>query len=460
MLAMTYQQDWLFITHANYYPLTIVYCLCFLLSGCGLSDLTSASSAKPTQQSNATQDEPPRLVAPIQLPSSDFIDANGQQTSLSQQIADCSFLNNRSQACDLAQLHFIGKQNSSPELANIMQRLIVSDRWMAQRFAAMLERLPGSAQADMFRLFASVTAIIIHRDINPAFFWPATGAIYLNPYVFWQTPEEFASLGRGSDPRAAFSNNVNYLTLSRYFKGSDPAWANNQRSDDNIMHALSALLFHELAHASDQFPLAAIQQASLSASPLSLQAQIHSTSSKLDQQYPLLSETLKQLAGVLFAGQAVSFELNQLSAAEVADIFETDGSGSNNGASDDYAYLQYENGLHYEDTAMLFEEVMMKIHFNIDREIAFATPLTSFPQNCQDLQIDWARANRILDSNVLPRARFVVNQLLPEHSHQLFFDAPPLASEQKICQSDSSSKQAGPENSLLATKIHRHAHIN
>ncbi|MCY4012719.1 MAG: hypothetical protein OXG82_08400 [Gammaproteobacteria bacterium] len=69
-----------------------------------------------------------------------------------------------------------------------MSRVLVSHRWMGDSLQELLERLPG----DVRMLARSLTAIVIASDIRPAYYWPRTGALYLDAEYFWRTPEERA----------------------------------------------------------------------------------------------------------------------------------------------------------------------------------------------------------------------------------------------------------------------------
>ena len=74
---------------------------------------------------------------------------------------------------------------------------------------------------------------------------------------------------------------------------------------------------------------------------------------------------------------------------------------------------------------MLFEETMMKRHYDVDRQLVFATPLSNSIRSCDDIRVDWATIGRFSDINVLQRAEFVTNKLLPQNNHSAFFNNPP-----------------------------------
>ncbi|NRB37662.1 MAG: hypothetical protein HRU20_04235 [Pseudomonadales bacterium] len=365
----------------------------------------------------------------------DFIDVDGQSTTRSRTMAECAFYQDT--PCALNTLDFLGNSTATPSKEQIMQRLIVSHPWMAETFSAALDDMPE----DMYHLFASTTTIVIHANIRPAFFWSDTGAIYLDPQYLWQTQSQLNTISKEEDYRAGFGSALNYMTLARYSLNGKRAWSYESRSSTDVLYALSALLFHELAHARDFFSISSIQNADKKLSPLALSNISIASSENVDATYPLNSQTLHELANVQFRGVAATQNLIDLFAEDVAALFAPDG------ANDDYAYLESLDTLHYEDTAMLFEEVMMKRHYNIDREFAFANLLSSPIIDCGDLSIQWSVINRFMDDSVIPRAQFIVNALLPNNNHGEFFNNLPAKGRYTYClpATNARSKGTSPE---------------
>lgn len=348
--------------------------------------------------------------------------ASGEQTEQSRQQALCVTINDEKNACSLATLGFIGQQETLPDKATIMSRVLVSHPWMADNFSRLLDQMPE----DMYRLFASTTAIVIHSDIRPAFFWAATGAIYLDPYYLWMTGEQKATINPAGDYRSRYDDALSFTRIAQYsLNGRYPFGNGNSRTEQQALYVLSALLFHELAHANDYFPRAELAAADSRLTPLALAERLigHSTSLDLYNRYPLQSDILYQLGRVQFQGEQASDMLIALTASDVGNYFAADG------ANDAYNYSTL-----YEDTAMLFEEAMMKIHYGIDREMAFATVLATPPNVCSNISLDWTAINRVLSTQVIHRAEQVVNRLLPDNNHSDFFINPPAIGRFSVCQ--------------------------
>jgi len=262
----------------------------------------------------------------------------------------------------------------------------------------------------LLQLFGGVTAVVIAADIRPSFYTSRTGAIYLDPASFWLTNSEKQSIETEEDFRASFGDSLNFVSLWRYVIGNDYAWqsysltGSETRTIDDIVLPIASLLFHELAHANDIIPptLVSTFDNSLTVAATANSVANQNTASQLLNFQPLNSSLLKALGNVLFQGVTATANQRALSAMEVGLEFEIDG------ASDDYAYSSQ-----FEDVAMLFEEVMMKYHFGVDRELAYTdAPADPGSRICSDYVVRWGYRNRLADPLVRSRAELVVQELL------------------------------------------------
>lgn len=333
----------------------------------------------------------------------------------SNDLVSCINTEQATNACRLSRLPFIGQATDSPTKADIMDRVIVSHPWMATRFSQLLDEMPE----DIFLLFRGVTGIAIGADIRPSYYWAATGAIYLDPADLWLTASERGTVSKSADYRSEFARELSFTSLWRYVQGKDYAWDYypldgpvSSRPVSAIVKPMAALLFHELAHANDFIPPALLAQVNSQNTPLdqAIAFENNNISYDLDQRAPLNSLMWFELAEVMFEGKKATEIQKQLSAEIVGLEFELDG------ANDDYAYASP-----FEDTAMLFEEVMMKYHFNVDRELAFTdTPFTA-DADCSAYVVRWGQRNWIGDPLVKARAELVVQQLLDRNDVSGYF---------------------------------------
>jgi hypothetical protein len=326
------------------------------------------------------------------------------------QLDKCLNLPEEGTPCTLAAMSFIGQTTQAPTKDDILARTLVSHAWMATRFGQLLDSMPN----DIRLLFRGVTGVVIGADIRPSHYSYNTGAIYLDPDRLWLTDAERNTVSTVPDFRSDFGSELKYVSLWRYLIAGNYAWrsTNGERSISDITIPMAALLFHELAHANDFMPPAQIP---LVNPQNTVRQELESLYEKrvsydLYSRIPLQSEILYGLGQVLFQGVKATELQRSYSASEVGQEFEVDG------ASDDYAYSTA-----YEDTAMLFEEVMMKYHYNADREVAFTDAPLNEGNYCNDYIVRWGQRNRIGDPLVKSRAQIVVSQLLGRSDTSAYF---------------------------------------
>ncbi len=318
------------------------------------------------------------------------------------------------QSCTLETLPLLGQLSSDPTIDEIMDRVVVSHQWMGDNFLLAL----GSLPADMRLLLRSVTAIVIDADIQPAFYDPTSGAIYLDPSLLWLTVAQKQTLPARADFRDDYGRDLQFVDLWRYVKQNDYAWPYFDLADErertlaDIRLAFARLLYHELAHANDFVPVDQI--ALLDASHTIYQAisAIHSQrgSSRLIQNLPLYSTALTQIAQVRFAGQTATDTQRGYTPGYIGTLFQYDG-----------ANMLYSYTSQYEDFALLFEETIMKYHFGVELDVAFSYNLRGDQLRCDDYLVAWGQRNRIATAWVKPRAQWVAAQLLPSIDWGTFF---------------------------------------
>lgn len=315
-------------------------------------------------------------------------------------------------SCSLEELPPLGAESAAPDVALLMQRVATTHDWMAERLAELLPLLPP----EILRLSRSLSAVIIGSDVRPSFYWRSTGAIYLDPANLWLSVPEKRSIDPAPDYRAGFGAQLNFNIISRYVLNNDYAWYGYSLSDDSerelqdLIAPLSRLLFHELAHAADFFPVALIPQLdpalSYEAAAQQIAAAGQQPSQALEAEYPLQSQTLFELARVNFFGQEPDDAQLALQPPEVSAHFAPDI------ASDDYSY-----STRHEDLAMLFEELMMDYAFDIRRDVAVANR----PAPGEPHIVDWGQRGRIGDAGVRPRVELSAQSLLPEVDFSAYF---------------------------------------
>lgn len=328
-------------------------------------------------------------------------------------LTKCISIKDTKDSCSLKTLPLLMQESSNPTKKQIMQRVVVSHKWMGDRFAQMLDILPN----DIKKLLAATTAIVIDDDVIPAYYLPRTGAIYLDARYLWLTPKEAKTINKKQDFRNDYGKDLKFLNFWRYVKDNKYAYGyysldrNVTRKIDDIKYAFARLLYHELAHANDFTPKDIVKNANQNDSIVNIlnsnEAYNAYISTKLYKTSPLESNELKKIGQILYHGEKATAVEKAYSAAEVGEFFDEDR------ANDLYSY-----STQYEDIAMLFEDIMMKYHYGINRDIAFLPkPNKDNNLTCDDYIVAWGKRDRVADEQVKQRALFVVKSILPNETN-------------------------------------------
>lgn len=304
--------------------------------------------------------------------------------------------------CSLKDLTYIGQDSSRPSLETIRSRIHASQPWMEQRFMEFLEDMPPATLS----LMKSITGVVINKDVRPSHFNALTGAMYVDPGHLWLTAEELASVSTDADYREEYAAQFEFTHIWRYVKDNQhyaPASNSVQsRSRTQVFGEFASLLFHELAHANDFVSSSTLASLDETYAPYDVVVQYVPLSYELSQEYPLTSTQLHDLGQVFFQGAEATDALKSLSGEEVGNLFYFDQ------ANDFYSYS---HGA--EDLAMLFEEFMMRTYFDVQRDVAFVE-IPEAATDCDQVKIAWGQRDRILNTAVRTRLRYVLARLSPD----------------------------------------------
>ena len=322
-------------------------------------------------------------------------------------LVNCVYSNALSSSCTLANLPLLAQENIALSVENIMDRVVVSHQWMGDRFKEFL--LNSDNYDDFKRLLRATTAIVISYDIRPSFYWAATGAIYLDAENFWLTPQERDTINEAPDFRANFGNELEFVMPWRYVKNNDYAsqsFSRDQRvarTNNDGFYRLASLLYHELAHANDFFPSTEWFSHNDQTRVLDAATSTNFESDQLSISLPLQSKTMRDLAQVSFAGETATPTQKSYQPADIKNLFSPDF------ATDFYAYSSLR-----EDFAMLFEELMMQIRFQVFRDVAITNQPTGDNIISRDYIVTWGQRGRIGEASIKPRVAFSASRVLPE----------------------------------------------
>jgi hypothetical protein len=315
-----------------------------------------------------------------------------------------------SNLCTLGELPLLGQSSSTPTVEQVMQRLLVSHDWQAQVFERFLREQDSSG--DLRRMLAATTAIVIGGRVRPAFYWSATGAIYLDASYLWLTPEQRDTVSEAPDPRSSFGQDLQYSSPWRYVKDNQfatparPVLARASRELAEIRVELGRLLYHELTHASDFFPPRS--HASLPSNRRVYEAVPSNTASEqLQRQMPFFSQEMVGLGKVQFFGEASTAVQRAYTPDDVVRFFSQDR------VNDDYAYsLPSASTVPREDAAMLVEEALVQLRYGVLRDYGIV-PLVREGESSADKPLTWGQRGRIGDPLLRPRLALVLAEVMP-----------------------------------------------
>lgn len=325
-------------------------------------------------------------------------------------LSDCVYSNNINfnTTCTFNTLPLIAHDTTTPTVDDIMDRVVVSHHWMGQRFREFLENFDPNN--DFKNLLRANTAIVISYDIRPSYYWVVSGAIHLDANYFWLTPDERDTINQAPDYRASFGSDLNFSMPWRYVKNNDYTTTfisenvRTNRAPEDVLYGLTYLMYHELAHANDFFPSTSWSNLNRDQTILSAAQQIsNDTGYKSDQlknTHPLLGDEMYALAQVRFHGMDATDTQKTYQPDDVTTFF------SSENAPQFYNYSSVR-----EDYAMLFDAFMMKIRFDISRDVA----ITNLPKTADENYIvTWGQRGRIGEELIKPRVLFAVSNILPE----------------------------------------------
>lgn len=315
---------------------------------------------------------------------------------------ECIYADEESKSCKLSDLPLLGMENKNITIESIMKRTLVSHDFLADTFRQTLRLV----NPELLQMFGSVSAIVISDQINPSFYYPVSGTIYLSGRFFWRDYDEFQLLNQVRDSREdagrplQFTNDSDYINLKT--KKSFNARADKStQSYEEIAIRISRLLIHELTHANDYFPKDFYSDKNLDTKKTYLEAAVVRIDSNLliSQRQPtkLSSTKLAHIGQILYQGEEAKPEDSLVTALDVSSEFKNDV------ASDFYAYSS-DN----EDLAMLSEEALMLHFYNYKRYVVFLKlpgANIAIPDD-YDYPIMGGSYGRVLNQKVKPRALF------------------------------------------------------
>jgi len=317
------------------------------------------------------------------------------------------------EVCTLTKLPYIAMEDPQYTRETVMQRVLVSHRWMGERFEALLNDAPDT----LLELFGSTTGIIISSDVRPSNYKSWTGGIRIDPRFLWMSVPEKRTILVQDDFRADFDLELQFQFISDYIINND--WASDYvslasdrtRTFEQLRFRFQRLMYHELGHAFDFAPLDEIpnldpNQSIFDAAVSMIERSGGST--LLTRDLPLNSAELFALGRVSFRGQEATEEQKQVQPDYAGSLMADDG-----------ASLYYNYSTIREDFSNILTLAMMAFHHQATLNIAY-TNKPPEGATCNDYKIGWGVRDRLANEVVRARVAYVVERVYGE-SPQLDF---------------------------------------
>jgi len=355
-------------------------------------------------------------------------------------VAECALkYYNERKYCSLSKLPFIGMDTANPTIDDLLNRVVVTHRWMGERFEQVLRYMDEEMLKITLLLSRSITAITIGNNIRPSFYTSGASMIFLDPLRIALTEEENSVINQAPDYRSGFGDSFQFTGAWRYVSEQGEYLYNltlGERTLGDVHNYLARLLFHEFAHANDFFPHHIVTNLSCRANigtcanpPLGLLAEANLLSLKFGYpreghcelrtrnevptvtgDYHLASTNLNTYACVRYGGRTIPDAAKTWQAADMGGWFEADV------ANHSYSYLT-----RYEDVAMLTEAVLIKYLLNGDMDVGYiAAPRQELV--VAESPVTWGTRGRIGNANVKRRAHHLMDTMLPDVIPDSFFD--------------------------------------
>ncbi|MBK23285.1 MAG: hypothetical protein CME70_04705 [Halobacteriovorax sp.] len=301
--------------------------------------------------------------------------------------------------CTPEKVPLLGTKGREINTKFVLENTIVSHDFLAKNFEEYLNNIDNKF---LFALFASVSGIVITDEISSSFYYTPTGMIYLNASYLWKTQVEFKKLKFKKDGRYSRDERKKVFTDWDFVKDNKTIYSSyyvKERSIAVIKPVLTRLLFHELTHANDVYPIDEFDTLDKTKSYYELRSSRYENKEMVSRKivYP---ETKKawEYAIFLIYGELENPNSHDFTIEDFISDFVPN-----------IGIIFYSYITNREHLAMMMENYFMLFteHYETCTYGKFRK------DNESDSSIFWFQKNRILQTNILLEARNAIELMLP-----------------------------------------------
>jgi hypothetical protein len=276
------------------------------------------------------------------------------------------------EACDLPYVEVPGNPRED-QVESVLSSTLISHDWQKERFKSFLLK----TRPEILSMLSCVKGVAISSDIRPSFYYPPSGAIYLDARYFATTEDEVGTVSTKPDAREQ-----NFDQIDLLFFTVDTV--KPKTIEEALYLDLEGLLAHELAHACD-FKAAALNGKHLS-----------------DELPETPENAVFHLAQWLFFGDAAAKEkLAKYTPAEIGKSFEE------SPIVDIYGY-----GNQFEHLAMIVQN-HLAFEFDGNNRVDLLTDNPKGQQNLRELPIHWGMTGKFCQPDLFARGRAMTVRTVP-----------------------------------------------
>jgi len=306
--------------------------------------------------------------------------------------------------CTFNELPLIGQSVISPQISDIMDRVVVSHDWMGVRFEQLLSQLSSEALV----LFKPVAVIYIGSENDGVGYNAGAAKLEIDPELLWLTADEKTALASSGGASGVSSNDtrddLNFRFRYHYIKNGlalNSKESDSERAFSDIFDSFAIDIYSQLAFAADYFPASVYSDDQLLVTPRMIfdensNQPIITTPLYDDESLSAPTSHLYPIARIYYDDEPASDLYKTFTAADAGLAYDGDGKPRLS------SYLS-ERG----DMRALFSLGMLKYKHDVSLNVLFYNGMKSNSETT----IGYGLRNRIA-SPVAARVKFVMERII------------------------------------------------
>lgn len=307
--------------------------------------------------------------------------------------------------CTFNELPLIGQSVISPQISDIMDRVVVSHDWMGVRFEQLLSQLSSEALV----LFKPVAVIYIGSENDGVSYNARNARLKIDPELLWLTADEKTALASSDGESGGSSNDtrddLNFRFRFSYIKNGvalGSKESDSERVFSDIFDSFAVDIYSNLAFAADYFPASVYSDDRLLVTPQMIfdensNQPIITTPLYDNESLSAPTSHLYSIARIYYDDETANDLYKTFTAADAGVSFDDEGKPK---------LWSYSN--ERRDMRSLFSLGMMKYKHDVSLNVLFFNGMESNSETT----IGYGLRNRIASPKVAARVKFVMERII------------------------------------------------